>query len=531
MKKNIYILLMVLILALSFGVRLWRVDKSPDSVNWDEAALGYNAYSLLKTGRDEFGKVLPVSLRSFDDYKPALYSYLSVPPVALFGLSETSTRLTSVISGVILVFLALYLTVKLTGSFKTGLAAAVFLSLSPWAMHFSRIAFEANLASSLYYLGIGAFILGLKEKRFFYASFILMIISMYAYHAQRAVALPTFVLLWILFRPVRLNRAELTKLGLILGLGLLPLIVSFVTEPAGSRLTATNVLKLWPFVPKEFSQIVYSPIYTMIWQLAGQFMAYFSPASLFVRGSVEPILRIPTLGLFGYELLPLLITGLLVFFKSKQFLKVAIAVLLLAPLPGVVTWNWFSVVRTVAVYPMLTMIMAIGASYLVGLLKPYKMIKAAVIVAFCGIFAISSWYTFLTVTIFAPWDNFGDFQPGFEQSVPTIISLSQNKEKVIFDSPHIAPYIFVLFYSRYSPQQYLDEAGLNRKNSGTEDYAFGKFTFRKISQEDWKIKNAILVGPTARIPDYAAEQMQRDGAKVVDFFDVKGYTSFRVVDL
>jgi len=37
----------------------------PPGFNADEAAFGYNAYSLLKTGRDEYGTLLPLSIKSF----------------------------------------------------------------------------------------------------------------------------------------------------------------------------------------------------------------------------------------------------------------------------------------------------------------------------------------------------------------------------------------------------------------------------------------------------------------------------------
>ena len=58
------IVLISIILCVSAIVRLWGLDRSPLSLNWDEAALGYNAYSLLTTGKDEFGSAFPLSLRS-----------------------------------------------------------------------------------------------------------------------------------------------------------------------------------------------------------------------------------------------------------------------------------------------------------------------------------------------------------------------------------------------------------------------------------------------------------------------------------
>src|SRR5260221_10639040 len=90
---------LLLIIFIAACLRFWQLGQVPTGPNWDEAALGYNAYSVLKTGKDEYGTFLPLSLRSYDDYKPPLYMYLTVPSVAMFGLNLWSTRLPSVIAG------------------------------------------------------------------------------------------------------------------------------------------------------------------------------------------------------------------------------------------------------------------------------------------------------------------------------------------------------------------------------------------------------------------------------------------------
>ncbi len=195
MKKIKLLFFLALIIGVAFAVRIWRVTEAPATVNWDEAAVGYNAYSLLKTGKDEFGKAFPVSLRSFDDYKPALYSYLSVIPTAVLSPGELSVRLTSVLSGTILVFSVLYITSKLTGNIRPGILAGLFVAVSPWAIHFSRIAFEANLGVAIYFLAIAVFVMSLKNHRAYTVSAILFVVSMYAYHAQRAIAIPTLLAL------------------------------------------------------------------------------------------------------------------------------------------------------------------------------------------------------------------------------------------------------------------------------------------------------------------------------------------------
>ena len=64
--------LLILILFLSFVIRIWQLGAMPTFIS-DEASIGYNAYSILKTGRDEWNNLLPLSFKSFGEYKLPLY--------------------------------------------------------------------------------------------------------------------------------------------------------------------------------------------------------------------------------------------------------------------------------------------------------------------------------------------------------------------------------------------------------------------------------------------------------------------------
>src|SRR5690242_17248270 len=97
--------ILILILLIASVLRLYSLSSIPGSLNQDEAALGYNAYSLVTTGADEHGKFLPFTLQSFGDGKLPVYSYITIPSILLFGLNEFSTRLPSALSGIISVFL------------------------------------------------------------------------------------------------------------------------------------------------------------------------------------------------------------------------------------------------------------------------------------------------------------------------------------------------------------------------------------------------------------------------------------------
>src|SRR4030066_322174 len=167
MKSRINIILLLIII-LSAVLRLWNLNKIPPGLTPDEAALGYNAYSILKTGRDEYGKILPVIFKSFGDFKPGFYIYLTVPFVASLGLNEFAVRLPSALAGILGVWL-IFLIVKEINNLEKikiknlEIISALMLALNPWHIHFSRGAWEINVSLTLTLAGILFFLKSFKN--------------------------------------------------------------------------------------------------------------------------------------------------------------------------------------------------------------------------------------------------------------------------------------------------------------------------------------------------------------------------------
>ena len=126
--------------------QLFKGTPSPPCFNADEASFGYNAYSILKTGKDEYGTLLPLRLKSFGDYKLPLYTYLSVPFIAVFGLNEFGTRALNIFLSFLLPFAVYLLAVELFKSKRAGIIAAFLMSVSLGLHIVSRHAHEAYLA-------------------------------------------------------------------------------------------------------------------------------------------------------------------------------------------------------------------------------------------------------------------------------------------------------------------------------------------------------------------------------------------------
>src|SRR6202142_4352612 len=128
--KNLFLVLIILVAAF---LRFNQLGTNPPSLTWDEAAWGYNAYSLGISGQDEFGRFLPHDyLESFGDFKPPVYAYLAVAPVKFFGLNALATRLPSALLGVITVAITFFLTKRIFFSSKEkenyALLASLFLA-------------------------------------------------------------------------------------------------------------------------------------------------------------------------------------------------------------------------------------------------------------------------------------------------------------------------------------------------------------------------------------------------------------------
>ena len=107
-------LFLILVLIIAAFLRFFQLGGNPPSLTWDEAAWGYNAYTIGLDGKDEFGKFLPYQyLESFGDFKPPVYAYLDIIPVKIFGLNEFAVRFPSALFGVLTVLVTYFLTKKI----------------------------------------------------------------------------------------------------------------------------------------------------------------------------------------------------------------------------------------------------------------------------------------------------------------------------------------------------------------------------------------------------------------------------------
>jgi 4-amino-4-deoxy-L-arabinose transferase-like glycosyltransferase len=231
-----------LMIIVMFGslIRLVGLETTPP-VNRDELAIGYNAYSVLKTGFDEHGAgPYPIHFRSFGDYKLPGLVYSAVPFIAFFGNTITAIRLPTVLLGISLIPLTYFFASAFFNSPSIGLIAAFLLSVSPWHVHGSRSAYEPIAALSFTILAIYSLWKVKKTLPAIVIFILLAFISNLFYHQLLITLIPVFLIVWFF---LRYDKQRFDAKYLILGMGLCIVILISVSLLFGnvnnSRLKTT----------------------------------------------------------------------------------------------------------------------------------------------------------------------------------------------------------------------------------------------------------------------------------------------------
>ena len=531
MNNKVTSLILLLIIVLGAGLRLFWLQKSPPSLNWDEAALGYNAYSLLKTGKDEYGFKLPVTFRSFDDYKPPLYPYAAVPFVAMFGLNEISVRLPSALSGISIIVVVFFIASHLFNK-KIATLAAFFIAIEPWSVHFSRIAFETNLGLSFLLWSIYFALKAGQKQKYLYISFFLLFLSEYSYHAYRALLLPlTF---YFLYFNKKILKAKSRSFPLLIFISLFLISFLFIIKSGGGlvRFQTTSILKAVEFneTPNPVSFIYQFYIFGK--NIIGRYFAYFSPTNLFVRGTNEPNQQIPGFGPFYTIEFIFFLSGIVYLAKNKFKPRTFISLILLAPFPAIITWNWFLPTRVLLIFSMYSILIGLGAyNFLIFLRKKGKIILFTNITIFSIVLLNNLGNLATTLFLYLPYVQKGNWQYGFREIMGYVAPIQDKYDKIIFETGHAQPHIFVLFYGKYSPERYHKDLGSpDAVEKPRKNFNFGNYVFRKIYwPEDRNLKKTLFIGSEYNLPE--KDVATAKNAKILkDIYDKNGDFMGRIVE-
>ncbi len=469
MKSRVFAHLPILLLVLlGLFLRTIFLNTLPPALNIDEAALGYNAYSILLTGADEHGKFLPLSLESFGDWKLPVYSYLAVFPIAVLGLSELSTRIPSIFAGIVGIVLIYYIAFRLFNKKAVGLFAALFFAVSPWSIYFSRAAYEVNLATTLFLAGLLFLIHSTDKKNTIYFPIIAGLffgLTLFTYHSY-IIFSPLFLFAYCIIYGKRLGK-KLTYL--LVPFGVLLLISGYSNLSAGSnKFSTTTVFSSKDIIYSRVENfkkdtienpILFDKIHTKYlgvpYQILQNYLLSFSPVFLFDRGGEKLVHNINGFGnLYVFDALLLVVGSVSLFYYRERRISLLIVWLLFAPIPSALTLDAPNSTRLFMLMPLFALISGYGAWSLFEYLHRNIFGKIFFVGLFI-LFIINVIYFLNLYFIHQPYHRAQFWRYGYKEMVE--ISNTYPNKKVMVQGPYEFPYIYYLFYNKYDPITFRDE--------------------------------------------------------------------------
>lgn len=492
-------LLLLLILSVGAILRFYRLGDVPFGFHRDEAFLGYNAYSILLTGKDINGNFLPLHLKSFL-YSPALYSYFSTPFIFLFGLSVFSVRFASFLFGSLTIFMTYLLVKELIKKESLALFASFLLAVSPWHINLSRTATENTIVVFFISLGVFLYLKSLRKNNmwillFSFASFF---IALFLYQAPR-VFLPFFMpLLFFLYLPNR--KKMILSCYAFFSIICLILIFIFLSKDLSLRIRTVSIFSTQgsqivledqirtdgvmgaPFI---LTRLFHNKVIIYTQQFLKNYFSHYSYQFLFSEDGLPDRYRIPFVGLLYIVEFPLLLFGVFKLLTTHRRLAIfLLGWVVLAPLGSALAFDDVpNLQRVLITFPALSITESFGLFYLLLFFRRKRWLKIAVsffVVAFIyGIgFYLHQYY--VHAILYRPWYR----QDGYRELVAEVSSLLPTYRKAVITDRESAPTIFFLFYTKYSPYRFQQET----KGTKMKDFdriSFGQYEF---SQEECPLR-------------------------------------------
>jgi len=532
--SNYWLLILALIVASI--LRLWALGVNPPGLTPDETAIGYNAYTIIKTGKDEYGKVLPFIFKSFGEYKVGLYIYLTAPIVGLLGLSEFSTRLLSAISGIVSVYLLYILSTKLFGK-KIGIAVAFIASVNPWLIYFSRAAWEANLSLTLTLTAIYFFLKALENAKYLLLSAVFFALTLLTYQgAKFSTAIVLLLLLITYYRQFRekfLQRnIRITVLSALAGFVIcLPIISSFFT----GQVFRLKIYSIFSYPrPQEYLEtflaegeekigdlnyfIYHTETFNFVRVALGRWFSHFSGKFLFFAGDWEnPSHTAPYQGVLLLSDIILLPLALFAIFRKKLEPGHLFIIfwLVLAPLTAALSRDQVNAVRSMVTAAPMVIVLSFGLVALWDFIRSSRY-KLFLYLVFIPIFTGSFIYFLDAYFVHIPKHNSNYWRYGYREAARVIAPIKNNYQNIVFEQSFNQPYIYLLFYEAMDDPRNFDPAKYQNQENLVDSQYKGDVGFQekidniRFERIDWQVlKNEhgtlVIASPTSLPPDFTKD--------------------------
>ncbi len=467
--------LLVVIIFIAGFLRLMYLGGIPNGFHSDETSIGYEAYSILKTCKDEHGTFLPLYFEAFGEYKNPIFIYTVIPFIKVLGLNVFAVRLTAAIYGIVTVFFT-YLLCRELFCRKIGLCAALLLSICPWHLHFSRIAFEAISFPCFFVIGFYLLVKGREKGRYLIYSSIVLAITFYTYSPAKLLV-PIFLAgyLALNFRSIIKFKKE-TIISLLIGCVILtPLLIFTITGKGQKRFNTISIFrksslnktkkyisdgKYWKppftksFVDKEWFLIHYT--------FSRNYLLHMSPDFLFFKGDRNIRHNIGKRGqLFQFEGILIILGLLFIIVRRRKEELIMLWWFLIFPISASLTNESIPhAIRSIYGLPSFQIIAGIG---IVSLYNTFSRIKCleptlriylypfAILISLCFTtfagFNIKEYFRRYYMEY--PKKHYSAWRYDMKELVSTLETMD-NVDTFSFVNTR-DPYIFILFYTKYDP--------------------------------------------------------------------------------
>lgn len=507
--KRQQVVIVLLAMALGLGLRLWKFGQIPDGLHLDETSFGYNAWSLLTTGRDEFGTKLPVAIRAYDDWRPPVYTYLTAGLMRLCGVDDWVVRLPSLVSGLACLGIVYWWFTKMWGR-KVGGWAVMALSLNPALIFLSRTAFDANLALTVSIATFGLLWYGLNRTRFKWwgVGLVLSALATVSYQANK-VFVPVMLLAMLVIHRTDLKKLMRQKQNriatgfLCLGWFFLVLIISggspgmarfkgmSIMGDAGVLTRAVSrqqALKSSGLNPEWLNRRIYFG--EEMWR---RYLDYWSPSYWFAGTNQPTLFKFPGLGLFyGFELL-LMIAGIRSGVKKlrKKDKYWWLVWTIFAPVPAAVLVAEPLVTRALPMIITGIMLVALGIESLTPNLQRVVW----------GGYIIGAMWLGLSLVVLVDAEQGELWHGDYREWVAWVAGHEQDFDQVVVSNSLTAPYIYYLWYGKVEPVDYLASGGTKNGNILDPENRVEKIEFRQLHNSvDWYREKTLVIARAMEVP-------------------------------
>jgi len=484
--KKIY-----LIISIAFLLRVIWLDRFPSGFDMDEVQVGYNAYSILKTLRDENGNFLPLHTSFYDESRPMLSMYLTVPWIALFGLNVFAVRFANALLGAGAVFLTYLLAKKLFADEKLALVSSGLCAISPWHVILSRSSADGGLGLVTLLFSAVLFITWIKTGKigWLIATYFAWVLTYFSYIGARPF-IYIHAFFWIAFLVIKRQKTQAAVLaGIIALFSAFPVWVTIRSGEALSRYrqignitpqSAAVRLQI-PFLedasakqPLVFTRLFHNKVENSLREIFSQYFQYINLNFLFATGGYPIRYRISEQPLQYWFEIPFFLLGI---FALVRRLRLSSAYALFWFLVGAVpaaltTEDAPNLQRSVFMLPGFQIITAAGLLFAYKKLNMFK--KRWVPVILTLIFMGGSWEIGRFIHQFTvhqplhqPWHRNVQFQ----EIVSYVNQVQKDYEKILISKSGTEPYLYFLFFSKTDPE--LAQKLIIGKRNVEDDWDFG----------------------------------------------------------